>query len=103
MTVCEMMWIKCLMEELALQAHTPMYVFYDNNAAIYISNNPVFHEKTKHIEIDCHFIREKVMAGLINPIHVYSKDPIAEVLTKVVSRELFNHLFKKWEFVIQAV
>lgn len=54
----------------------PMVVYSDSKVALQIAANPVFHEKMKYIEIDCHFIREKIQAGLIKTIHVSSKDQL---------------------------
>lgn len=54
-------------------------------AAIYIANNHVFHERTKDIEIDCHFIRNKVQEGLICLSHVDTNEQLANILTKLVS------------------
>ena len=60
-TTCEMMWLKTLMIETLMTEFgfletglMPMH--WDNQVAIYIANNPIFHEKTKHIEVDCHFV-----------------------------------------------
>ena len=53
-TLCELMWIKHLLEELRFVVKLPMTMHCDNQATIYIASNPVFHERTKHIEVDCH-------------------------------------------------
>ena len=53
-TSCELMWIKHLLKELRFVVNLPMTMHCDNQATIYISSNPVFHERTKHIEVDCH-------------------------------------------------
>ena len=62
-TSCELKWIKYLLEELRFVVKQPMTIHCDNQAAIYIASNPMFHEQTKHIEVDCHIIREKVEDG----------------------------------------
>ena len=57
-TECEMMWLKNLLMELSFRQFGLMPMHCDNQSAIYIAQNSIFHEKTKHIEIDCHFIRD---------------------------------------------
>ena len=59
-TASELTWIKQLLEELGIKIQEPMKMFCDNQVARHIASNPVFHERTKHIEVDCHFIREKI-------------------------------------------
>ena len=61
----EITWLVRLIEELGVDSLKPMTLFYDNQSAIHIEKNPVFHEGTKHIEIDCHFTREKVLKGVL--------------------------------------
>ncbi|EOY04498.1 Uncharacterized protein TCM_019739 [Theobroma cacao] len=64
---CESMWLIFLLQDFEIK-HTSAINFYcDNQSSIHICKNPTFHERTKHIVMDCHFIREKVLAGLINP------------------------------------
>ena len=57
-TTCEMVWLKNLLMELGLRQLGPMLVHCDNQSVIYITQNSVFHERTKHIDIDCHFVRD---------------------------------------------
>ena len=59
----ELIWLKQLLQELTFMLVQQMKLICDNLAAFHIASNPVFHERTKHIEIDCHFIREKILSG----------------------------------------
>ncbi|RVX21434.1 Retrovirus-related Pol polyprotein from transposon RE1 [Vitis vinifera] len=58
--ICEGMWIMRLLEELKFSIDSPMRIFCDNQAAIRIAKKPAHHDKTKHVEIDCHFTKEKI-------------------------------------------
>ena len=58
---CELIWLKQLLKELQFGELNQMTLICDNQAALHIASNPVFHETKKHIEIDCHFIREKIV------------------------------------------
>jgi hypothetical protein len=61
-TVSELIWIKQVLADLNIKVEEPMKMFCDNQSARHIATNPVFHERTKHIEVDCHFVREKVQS-----------------------------------------
>ena len=62
----------------------PMPIHCDNQEAIFIAGNLAFHERTKRIEIDCHFIHDKVLMGVISTPHVSSSDQLADIFTKSV-------------------
>ncbi|KAL4592495.1 hypothetical protein LXL04_005493 [Taraxacum kok-saghyz] len=81
--VCaELAWLSRLLEEFGVRDITPILLKCDNQAAIYIACNPVFHERTKHIDLDCHFVREKIQTGLISVSHVPTTSQQADVFTK---------------------
>jgi hypothetical protein len=61
-TASELIWNKQLLGELNFPIKDPMKMYCDNNTAKHITSNAMFHEKIKHIKIDCHFIREKIQA-----------------------------------------
>jgi len=78
----ELSWLSRLLHELTITSVTPIPVKCDNLAAIYIAKNPVFHERTKHIELDCHFVRLKLMEGLIHLSFVPTNSQLADICTK---------------------
>lgn len=88
--ITEIIWVKKLLSELNFPRKKTCKLFYDKKAAISISRNSLQHDRTMHVEIDIHFIKEKLEKKIINLPFVRSKDKLADILTKVVASEAFN-------------
>lgn len=91
----EVSWMVRLLEELGVSHLQHVLLHCDNQSAIHIGKNPVFHECTKHIDIDCHFTREKVLEGLIQLTYLPTSSQLADVLTKVLPSAQFQDLLSK--------
>jgi hypothetical protein len=81
-TTAEIMWIQSLFRDIGLVQHNAPILYCDNIGATYLSSNPAYHARTKHIEIDFHFVRDKVAEKTLVVRFLSSKDQIADVLTK---------------------
>lgn len=81
-TTCELIWLKSLFSDLGFYNNQPMFLVYDNQATMHIASNDVFHEKTKHIEADCHYVRAQVQSKVINTHYTRSHDQLADIFTK---------------------
>ena len=93
-TVVEIVWLKGLFKELETEIRLPIRLFCDSKAAIQIATHPTFHERTKHFDIDCHIVREKILEGLIQIHYINTKDQPADLLTKGLCKpqhEAFIH------------
>lgn len=74
----------------------PSHLFFcDNLSAFLLSKNPILHQRTKHLELDLHFVREKVTSGYLNIAHVPSIHQWTDLLTKSLSYPRFSHLRAK--------
>ncbi|MCH79633.1 copia protein [Trifolium medium] len=92
---CEGQWLVYLLRDFHISHSSPIVLYCDNKSAIHIAANPVFHERTKHIEIDCHVVRDKVQSGLIHLLPVSSKEQVADILTKSLQPGPFSTLHAK--------
>ena len=91
----EVTWLVRLLTDLSVHSLQPVQLFYDNLSAIHIGKNPLFHERTKHIEIDCHFTRDKVLEGLLQLSYVSTNQQLADVLIKILPSAQQNYLLSK--------
>jgi len=88
--VAECTWLRQLLGELDSPLTTATIIFCDNVSACYMSSNPVHHKRTKHIELDVHFVREKVAVGQCKVIHVPTAQQYADVMTKGLPTAIFK-------------
>ena len=92
---CEVTWLSALLKDMGIIDLPPTVLKCDNQAALAIAANPVLHERTKHVEIDCHYIRDKVNSGEIVTRHVPSYAQVADVFTKQLSAKQHTYLMTK--------
>ena len=95
LATCELIWLKRLLEELRFGKDEQMKLICDNQAALHISSNPVFHERTKHIKVDCHFIRENIASRCMTTSFVNSNDQLANIFTKSLKDPRIKYICNK--------
>lgn len=98
-TVAELTWLQALLRELGIRAPAAPILWCDNLGATYLSANPVFHARTKHVEVDFHFVREKVAQGGLRLQFIYTKDQIADIFMKPLPTPRFLFLRSKLQVV----
>lgn len=91
--VCaELAWIKRIFHDLQVSDIQPIPLKCDSLAAIHIAKNPVYHERTKHVEIDCHYVHKKLQ-GLIQLSHVSTNNQLVDVLLSLYRGQNIKKLF----------
>ncbi|XP_071740817.1 uncharacterized protein [Rutidosis leptorrhynchoides] len=88
--VSESCWLRNLLLELHRPVHKATVVYCDNVSTVFMSSNPIQHQRTKHIELDIHFVRDQVARGQVRVLHVPSRYQIADVFTKGLPLVLFD-------------
>ncbi|KAL5817912.1 hypothetical protein ACOSQ3_026290 [Xanthoceras sorbifolium] len=81
-TTCELVWLRWLLADMDAPRPTAIPLYCDNRSAIYIAHNDVFHERTKHIEIDCHITRHHLKKGFLKLFSIFSSNQPADTFTK---------------------
>ncbi|KAE8666818.1 hypothetical protein F3Y22_tig00112491pilonHSYRG00346 [Hibiscus syriacus] len=92
--VNQALWLRKILNDLCLEQRRSTEVFVDNQAAIAISNNPVFHGKTKHFNIKLYFLREVQKNGEVSLLYCSKNDQLADIFTKALPRSRFESLRK---------
>ena len=98
---CEAIWLRRLLEELRILDDKPTYLFCDNQSSIKLSYNLVFHERSKHFEIDFHYTRQKVENNTIKVEYIPSQEQPANILTKSLGRIKFENCKDKLHLCTQ--
>ena len=93
--LCELLWLRRLLMEIGFGSSMEMNLFCDNKAATNISENLVQHDRTKHVEVDKHFIKQSIEEKIIRFPFVKSEDQLADILTKAVSSKNFHDSLDK--------
>ena len=92
---CELLWLKIILDDLRIKWDDPMKLYCDNKLAINIAHNPIQHDRTKHIEVDRHFMKEKLEEGVVCMSYVPSEHQLADILTKGFNSSMFHNLVFK--------
>ena len=98
-TTSELFWLRWLLKDLGVSTSSTTPLYCDNQSVIHIAHNDVFHERTKHIEIDCHFIRYHLVYGALKLISVSSKDQLVDIFTKSHPKGRFRTLVDNLKLV----
>lgn len=94
-STCELMWIHQLLSEIGINNSLAMKLWCDNQATLHIVSNPIFHERTMHIEVNCHFVREKIQQNLVSASHVRTGEQLADIFTKSLSGPRIDYICDK--------
>lgn len=95
LAVCEVMWLKQLFKDIGIKRTNNTPIYCENQDAIATFANPVNHEKTKQVDINCHFIRDKTTYGLVHPTYIPSSKQLAVIFTKQLTLSQHIHLLSK--------
>ncbi|PKU63834.1 Retrovirus-related Pol polyprotein from transposon TNT 1-94 [Dendrobium catenatum] len=95
----DVIWIRRILADFGITQDKPTDLYCDNTSAIALANNPVFHARTKHIEIDHRFVRDHIQQGNVRILPISTKDQLADILTKALSTPRFHELRSKLKVI----
>ncbi|RVW24816.1 Retrovirus-related Pol polyprotein from transposon RE1 [Vitis vinifera] len=93
--LCEALWLRLLLQDLGYLSRQPIRLFCDNKVACDIAHYPVQHDRTKHVEVDRFFIKEKLDDKIVKLPKIRSEDQLADILTKAISSQVFSKFLDK--------
>ena len=94
-TIMKLVWLRRLLSDMRVESSKASNLCFDNKSSIYIASNQTFHECTKHIEMDCHYVREKFLHDTINLLYVASEYQLTDFFTKPLAALRFHFLLGK--------
>ncbi|GKA75458.1 retrovirus-related pol polyprotein from transposon RE1, partial [Tanacetum coccineum] len=94
-TTCELLWLSFLLKDLHIEVKLPITLFCDNKSAEQLAANPCFHDRTKHLAIDCHFFRDKVQDGFLQTAFIPTHLQLADIMTKALGQDQHSFLADK--------
>ncbi|GAA0186891.1 hypothetical protein LIER_34179 [Lithospermum erythrorhizon] len=89
---CELNWLKGFLHCLDVDHSQPMDLKCDSQPALYLAQNPVFHERTEYIKVDCHFLRDAALDGTISTTHVSTTNQLVDIFIKALGKRQFKFL-----------
>jgi len=96
---CQIQRLVYLLQDLKVPFEQPSLLYCDNDLTRYIATNPIFDERTKHIEIDCHIVREKLKNCLIHLLPISTTEQLVDIYTKVLGPQSFKNICYKLDFI----
>ncbi|GJY26413.1 NSP-interacting kinase 1-like protein [Tanacetum coccineum] len=94
-TTCELLWLGFLLKDLHIQVQHPVTLFCNNKSAQQLAANPCIHDKTKHLDVDCHFTKDKIQEGFLQNAFIPTHLQLADIMTKALGQEKHTFLVKK--------
>ena len=94
-TTCEILWLSFLLKDLHIPVKLPITLFCDNKSAQQLAANPCFHDRSKHLDMDCHFIREKIQQGFMQTAFIPTTQQLADIMTKALNHVQHSILLGK--------
>jgi hypothetical protein len=91
----ELIWLQYMLVELHVSLSSPPILWCDNIGVTFLASNPMFHAQTKHVEINFHFVRERIASKLLQIRYFSSRDQLADIFTKSLASPRFSHLTSK--------
>ncbi|RVW59269.1 Retrovirus-related Pol polyprotein from transposon RE2 [Vitis vinifera] len=90
-TTAELTWMSFILQDLHISLASTPTLYCDNTSALHMIINPVFHARSKHIELDYHFVRERVALGLLVTQHISTEKQVADLFTKPMSKAALSN------------